>query len=187
MKHFFRHRSLTKRRYTKVKFTIIICSCSESRVSNDETNLGSPNSLVGTWKFISLYGKSSNGDKLHPYSENPFGRLMYDANRNMSFLIMSPDRPKFASGDILKGTPEEIKAAFEGFDAYCGTYTINLEKETVTHHLQGSRFPNWIGTNQVRFFKISGDTLRISALPIVAGGVQWDFKAILVNYKWTPL
>ena len=106
---------------------------------------------------------------------------MYDVKGNMSVLLMNPDRPKFASGDILKGTPDEIKAAFEGFDAYCGTYSIDKEKGTVTHHLLGSRFPNWIDTDQVRFFKISGDTLRISAPPILAGGVQWDFEAILVK------
>lgn len=39
------------------------------------------------------------------------------------------------SGDMMKGTPEELKAAFEGFDAYCGTYDINDAYSSVTHHL----------------------------------------------------
>ena len=149
---------------------LVVCACASQT-----------NQLVGTWKFISLGGKSSKGDVFHPYGQNLFGRLMYDAKGNMSALLMNPDRPRFASGDMKKGTPEEIKAAFEGFDAYCGTYTVDREKRTVTHHVLGSKFPNWVGTDQLRFFKISGDTLRITAPPILAGGVQWDFEAVLVK------
>lgn len=137
--------------------------------------------LVGTWQFISLVGKSSEGEVYHPYGKNLFGMLMYDSKGYMSMLLMNPDRPKFASGDMMKGTLEEIKAAFEGFDAYCGTYIIDAEKSQVTHNLQGSKFPNWVGTAQVRFFEISGDTLRITAPPILAGGVQWSFEAVLVR------
>jgi hypothetical protein len=106
---------------------------------------------------------------------------MYDAKGNISALLMNPDHPLFVSGDMKKGTPEEIKAAYEGFDAYCGTYTIDMEKGTVTHHVFGSKFPNWVGTDQVRFFKISGDTLRITAPPILAGSVQWYLEAVLVK------
>jgi len=79
------------------------------------------NVFVGTWKFISLAGKNSEGEIFRPYGENFYGRLMYDLNGNMSVFLMRPDRPKFAADDIYKGTPEEIKFAFENFDAYCGT------------------------------------------------------------------
>jgi len=137
------------------------------------------NQLIGTWKFISLVGKSSEGDVYHPYGENLFGMLMYDYKGYMSALLMNPDRPKFVSGDMMKGTPEELKAAFERFDAYCGTYIIDIEKSQITHNVQGSKFPNWVGTAQVRFFEISGDTMRITAPPILVGGVQWNFEAVL--------
>lgn len=139
------------------------------------------NQLVGTWKFISVVGKSSEGEVYHPYGENLFGMLMYDSKGYMSVLLMNPDRPKFASGDMWKGTPEELKAAFEGFDAYCGTYVIDAEASKVTHNLLGSKFPNWVGTAQVRFFKISGDKLHIKAPPIFAGGVEWNIEAVLIR------
>ena len=162
-------------------FITIFMVCSETKISKDEKNISLSNQLEGTWKFVSLFGKSSNGDIHHPYGEDLFGRLMYDDKENMSVLLMNPNRPKFTSGDVMKGTPEEIKTAFEKFDAYCGTYTVDPEKGAVTHHLLGSRFPNWVGTDQVRFFNISGDTLLITAPPILTGGVQWDFQAVLIK------
>ncbi|MBN1221655.1 MAG: lipocalin-like domain-containing protein [Candidatus Aminicenantes bacterium] len=149
-------------------------------IENKKTPIPS-NQLVGTWKYISLVGKSSEGEVYHPYGENLFGMLMYDSKGYMSMLLMNPDRPKFASGDMMKGTQAELKAAFEGFDAYCGTYIVDPEKARVIHNLHGSKFPNWVGTAQVRFFKISGDRLRITAPPILAGDVQWNFEAVLVR------
>lgn len=38
---------------------------------------------------------------------------------------------------------EEVRAAFMGFDTYCGTYKIDTVKGTVTHQIEGARFPNW--------------------------------------------
>ncbi len=163
-------------------FCVIFIACKGSGVSENEKATHLTDELEGTWRFIFLSGTSAKGDVFYPYGENLFGRLMYDAIGNMSVLLMHPDRPKFASDDMMKGTSEEIKAAFEGFDAYCGTYEVDAEKGAVTHHIQGSKFPNWLGTDQVRFFKISGDTLRLTAPPIMAGGVQWELKAVLVRF-----
>lgn len=84
---------------------------------------------------------------------------MYFANGSMSAVLMKRDRPKFASGDMANGTPEEIKAAFEGFDAYCGTFTLDEAESVVTHHVEACRFPNWEGTDQVRHFTLEGDSL----------------------------
>ena len=154
---------------------------SSTRIAEDEKSSCATNQLEGTWKFISLVGKSTKGEVYYPYGENLFGMIMYDTKGYMSVLLMNPDRPRFTSGDMMKGTPDEIRAAFVGFDAYCGTYIIDEEKSKVTHNLQGSKFPNWVGTAQVRFFEISGDTMRLTAPPILAGGVQWNFEAVLVR------
>ncbi|MEJ2543622.1 MAG: lipocalin-like domain-containing protein [Calditrichaceae bacterium] len=142
------------------------------------------NLLIGTWKFISLVGRNSEGEIFHPYGKDLYGRLMYDSNGNMSVFLMRPNRPKFAADDIYKGTPEEIKSAFENFDAYCGSYTIDKDKGTVTHHIEGSRFPNWEGSDQTRYYTFSNDTLSLSA-KIRAQGKDWELKAILVKQKTT--
>jgi hypothetical protein len=145
-------------------------------VHNEQTK----NLFIGTWKFISLVGKNSEGEILHPYGKDLYGRLMYDSNGNMSVFLMRPDRPKFAAGDIYKGTPEEIKFAYENFDAYCGTYKIDKDNGTVTHHIEGSRFPNWEGSDQTRYYRFSNDTLSLSA-KIKLKGKDWKLNAVLVK------
>ena len=164
---------------TCIIFIILMNYC-DSDPKNEKCS-SQKDQLIGTWKFISLIAKSDKGDVIYPYGENIFGRLMYDSQGNMSALLMHPERPNFVSGDPMNGTPEEIKTAFEKFDAYCGTYTIGEENSIITHHVQGSKFPNLIGTDQIRYFKISNDTLRIKAPPILAYGIEWDMEAVLVK------
>jgi len=97
---------------------------------------------------------------------------MYDANGHVSVHMMRRDRPAFASGDLHDGTPMEIKSAFEGFVAYYGAYEVNQDEGTVTHHIEGSLFPNWVGLAQRRFFEFSGNRLTLSTPPILVGGQQ---------------
>jgi len=130
-------------------------------------------SFVGTWKLISAKAESVKGDMIYPFGESPYGMLMYDTKGNMSVLIMQIDRSKFDSGDPFAGTPEEIKEAFEGFEAYCGRYEVQVEKETITHRIGGSRFPNWEGTDQVRYFKLSDNRLILKTPPIPFLDTEW--------------
>ena len=134
--------------------------------------------LVGTWKLISTIGQSPNENPIYPYGENPFGRLMYDNNGNVSVFIMRRGRSKFVSSDYAGGTAEEIKEAFEGLSAYCGTYEIDEDKGIVTHHIEGDRFPNWEGTDQLRFFKLSGNQLTLNTPPVLTWGKEWIFSLI---------
>ena len=128
--------------------------------------------FVGSWKLLSCEARSSNGEVNYPLGRNPFGLIMYDSGGTMSVLIMRRNRPKFASDNRWGGTSEEIEAAFEGFIAYCGTYEVNEETGTVTHHVEGSSFPNEEGTDKVRFFKFSGDQLSLSTPPQPVGEGQ---------------
>jgi hypothetical protein len=136
------------------------------------------NELTGTWKFISLEIKTASGKTVHPFGENPFGLLIYTANGYMSYLCMDPARPKFKSDNLLGGTMEEISEAFKSFDAYSGTYTVDAEKGVVTHHVLGSKFPNWVGSEQVRHFRFSDNHLIIDA-DILVQGENSHFRGIL--------
>jgi hypothetical protein len=126
--------------------------------------------FIGTWKLISHKHRQSDGQLSYPFGRDAVGIAILDANGHYSAQIMRPDLPAFASGDRLKGTPAEIKSAFEGSFAYFGTYEVNQEKGTLTHHVEGSSFPNWVGTEQKRFFEFSGNRLTASTPPILWGG-----------------
>ena len=122
--------------------------------------------FAGTWRLLECYGKWSDGRISYPYGDKPEGQLIYDGHGNFSGQIAGSGRPAFETGNLLKGTPEEIKTAFEGYIAYYGTYEVDEVKGQVTHHVQSALFPNWIGDIQTRNFEFEGKKLRLNTQPI---------------------
>jgi hypothetical protein len=78
----------------------------------------------------------------------------------------------------LRGNPEEVKSAFEGFQAYFGTYEVNDRERMVIHHVIGCSFPNWVGTDQIRFFEFSGKNLTLSTPPLSAAGMTVTMRLV---------
>jgi hypothetical protein len=131
------------------------------------------NKFIGTWKLVSAEAQRPNGEVIpYRYRAGSIGYIMYDATGHMAVQLMQPNRPKFASGDLDKGAPEEIKAAFDGYGAYFGAYEIHEAEGFVIHHVEGSLFPNNVGTEQKRFFEFSGDKLILKPPPRQVGGEQ---------------
>jgi hypothetical protein len=52
---------------------------------------------------------------------------------------------------------------FDSLFAYAGTYTLGDDK--VVHHLDTTWNQSWTGTEQVRFYKLSGNRLSIHGAP----------------------
>ena len=52
-----------------------------------------------------------------------------------------------------------------GYDSYFGHYTVDEKAGTVTHHVEGSLYPEDLGSDWVRPFTLDGDklTLRLSS------------------------
>ena len=128
--------------------------------------------FIGTWKLLSFEFRRSDGGIVYPLGKNAVGILMYDAKGNMSVHLMSRARGSFIEKDQLKGTPDEIRAAFEGFIAYFGTYEIDEEEGSVVHHVEGSLFPNLVGKDQKRFFRFDGAQLELTAPAKPWGGAS---------------
>jgi hypothetical protein len=124
------------------------------------------NPFVGIWRLISCNAVRRNGCVLPLYGKNPIGRLFYDAEGNMSVNIMKPGRLKFVSASKSHGTSLEMRAAYLGYEAYFSTYMIDREKGVIRHHLIGSLFPNWTGSEQARYYKFEGSRLILSTAPI---------------------
>ena len=128
--------------------------------------------FTGIWQLASFEFRLADGIVVHPMGEGVNGILIYDASGFMALQLMEPDRPKFQSGDWLRGTDEEVRAAFEGCMAYFGTYEISSPKPTIVHHVQGCSFPNWVGVDREQFFEFSGDRLTLTSLPTVLANEQ---------------
>src|SRR5262249_52974751 len=109
--------------------------------------------FLGTWTLVSYEARDSTGRVQYPLGEHVTGQLIYEPGGNMSVHIMRLDRPIFASRDSMQGTDTEVRAAFEGHASYFGTYMIDPIKQTLTHHVKGASYPNWIGSDQLRCYK----------------------------------
>ncbi len=132
--------------------------------------------MQGTWTMVSNV-LDQGGNKTEPYGSGAKGSVVLTNNGRVILVITRADIPKFASNNRTTGTPEENKAAVAGSIAYFGTYTVNDADKTLTMHLEGSSFPNWVGTDQKRTIELSGDELKfINQAPSMGPGtitVTW--------------
>ncbi len=149
----------------------------ERALMSDKSEITSK--FIGTWRLVSVEARRPNGEVAPTparYGTKTVGYLMYDNTGHVAVQIMRPDRPKFAVNDIDKGTAEELKAAWEGYSAYFGTYEINETEGFVIHHVEGSSFPNYVGSEQKRFYELSGDTLVLKPPQRQVGNEQLNMR-----------
>ena len=128
------------------------------------------NPLIGTWKLISWENRDESGQVGYPLGRDALGYIMYNPDGYMFVAIMTPERPKFAAGDLLSGTPEERAQAADTYVSYCGRY--EYRGETVVHQVELSLFPNWMGVEQERLVEVRGDRMMLSTRPMLFGGMQ---------------
>lgn len=141
--------------------------------------MASSEKFTGTWRLLSCEGRWSDGRITYPYGAEPGGMLVYDGSGSFSGQIMARERPGFATGNLLKGTDAEVRAAFEGYVAYYGSYTVDEAEGLMIHQVEGSFFPNWIGERQIRKFEFTGDgRLELRTLPIK--GARADLTVVLL-------
>jgi hypothetical protein len=114
--------------------------------------------ILGTWKLVSYIREDlPSGAK-----SDVMGDLNYGPDGRMMVMIVGNDRKKPA-GAIA--TPDEAKALITSMLAYGGTYSIDSEAKTVTHHIDISWDQARTGTDNVRSYKLEGNRLMLSTEP----------------------
>jgi hypothetical protein len=64
--------------------------------------------------------------------------------------------------------------------AYSGPFHVDEERQTLTHSMFVSFFPNWTGQTQPRVVELDGDVLRLStAAPIQSAG-----RTVMSYLQW---
>lgn len=123
--------------------------------------------IVGTWTLAAADKLLPDGTRIADYGAAPHGLVVFTEDGHYAVEIFRSDRLKFASGDKLKGTPEEYKDASLGMSVHFGTYKVDTVKHTITFQVDRSSFPNQDGTIQVRPYEMSGDELswKVAARP----------------------
>jgi hypothetical protein len=123
------------------------------------------NPLIGNWRLVTYETVDAAGRRAKPYGD-AVGRLTYDERGNMSGQVMRPNRARVELGE---GNAQQVRAAYMGYIAYFGTYDIEPDGARVTHHVEGSLNPAWVGGDQVRAMRFDGDRLVLSAEVVKAG------------------
>jgi len=109
--------------------------------------------LAGVWKVISQKIEFQDGGPPGaPYGDNPDGYLILTTQGRMMAFVARKGRP-------IPGSDAEAAAAFRSMIAYTGRYTV--AGDTWSTRVDGAWNPAWIGTEQVRHFKLDGDRLDV--------------------------
>ena len=111
--------------------------------------------VYGSYELVSWKNTDRDGLEVYPFGENAGGYITYTAQGFVSVHLMSDKRSQFERDGIFDGKDEEIRANYNSFISYFGTYTVN--KNTVSHHLLSCSFPNWENTTQIRNWVVNLD------------------------------
>lgn len=104
--------------------------------------------FVGHYELVSFVSFRENGDVV---DNNYVGRIMYDANDEMSAQGMPKDLPERAAQ-----TSERVTGGF----AYWGSVSWDIDNGIVTHHVTGSPTRgSWVGEDNVRYYEFTEDGL----------------------------
>ncbi len=121
------------------------------------------NPFLGTWRLISWENRDPAGERGYPLGPDAVGYLTYTTDGYMFAQIMAAERAPLATLNPFGGTDAEAAAAARSHMSYCGTYEVRDGE--VIHRVSVSDFPNWVGGEQLRFYKFEDEKLILSAPP----------------------
>ena len=127
--------------------------------------------LVGAWQLTTRTVRRSDGTTLTDpvLGAQPLGRLFYDASGVMMLQMMRQGRSA-AIGTTANPRDAANARVVLGYDAYFGRYSVDERAGTITHHVEGSLFPEDLGDDFVRPFTLDGDTLTLRFTSTADGG-----------------
>ncbi len=114
--------------------------------------------LVGSWKLLSFVAEDiQTKERTNPYGEHPNGYIAFlPTDRIFVFFTADGRKPP--------QLPEDESAAFRSMIAASGKY--HLEGDKFIAKLDLAWNEGWVGTDQVRFYKLEGDKLYIKTAPL---------------------
>jgi hypothetical protein len=120
-------------------------------------------SIDGRWKLLAAEDLRADGTVArYPWGRTPVGSIVVESG-SCYVQIMSGDVPAF------KGTApinEQMSAMLlSSYIAYSGPCTVNTAEGSVTLKVEAAWRPNYVGTEQKRFFRIEGNKMFFGPAP----------------------
>lgn len=143
----------------------IVPGVAQSGGKGGSGNGGMRDKLIGAWRLAWLEEQTEDGKTQKSERQ---GILLYTRDGHMSVQIIAPkqEAPP-ASGPVLYEQG--------GYEAYYGTYAVNEQAHTVTHHVEGALVRTLIGNNLTRVYRFSGKQLVLtSSRPDEHWTIAWE-------------
>ena len=120
--------------------------------------------LIGTWRLISQETEYPDGRKEHSRGLTPDGILIYDSLGNMAVQLVRSGDPIIDQLNLY--SLDEVMGQYHG---YFGTYEVDEASKIVYHNIIGAALIPYRGTQQVRYFELVDNRLKLFAKGTVAG------------------
>ena len=151
-----------------MKINIFLCALLISFSLSGQAQADTAEKFIGTWFLESIEARSENGEWQTDagIGPEPFGVIMYDSAGNMAVQIARRDRsipdPENVDPNIING-----------YVAYAGTYELDTQAGTVTHHKVVHINPNLGNQSGVRYYQLDGDSLILTVAPHKKVRLRW--------------
>jgi hypothetical protein len=112
--------------------------------------------LLGAWELVHYEVIAADGSKRPGVYDR--GQISYDASGRMSAQLMNSAN----KADQAPQTDEARAAAYRRYLGYYGPFVVDESKGIVTHIVEGSSNPSWVGSRQVRYYELSADNAQLT-------------------------
>ena len=119
--------------------------------------------IEGRWKLLTAEDLRADGTVArHPWGRHPVGSIVVE--RGACYVqIMSGDTPSFT---VATAANDQMKAAqLSTYIAYSGPCTIDAAAGSVTLKVEAAWRPDYVGTEQKRFFRFDNGRLIFGPAP----------------------
>jgi hypothetical protein len=120
--------------------------------------------LVGAWELVSYEIIAADGTRRPGNYDR--GQITYDAAGRMSAHLMHSSN----KADQAPQTDEARATAFRRYLGYYGPFVVDEGKSSVTHIVDGSSNPSWVGSRQLRYYELSADNAQLTLMLKDANG-----------------
>ena len=150
---------------TLLKAILLLTLCATTQAAEEEL-------LIGTWQLVKFVNYV-DGKEVHPFGENPKGYFTYTQGGRVTIQIQSEVPPGSWKSLEIKNDGTGTEAPW--YVGYFGRYTVDPELGEVTHHVEGGTLLHFIGTDQRRPFKLSGNRL------VIGEAGAWERELVRVD------
>jgi hypothetical protein len=154
---------------------LLLCACFVATSASAET-------LEGKWKIVAAEDLRPDGTVGRlPWGQHPVGAIVVQGG-SCYLQIMSSDVPNFAA--TTSSVTEQMKASLlSSYIAYTGPCTFDDAKGTTTMKVEGAWRPDYVGTEQTRFYRFEGGKMLYGPAPnpARAGAEQLTRRLTLVR------